>query len=175
MGGVPTYWRTLRLDSRTDLDWANIYRRFDILSPWMVGRIRTPADAVSFAREVTKGDIAATTAAGVDYMPTVFPGFSWYNLKQGRSPLNAIPRLCGTFYNIQVKSVLSAGAKMLFTAMFDEVDEGTAIFKIVRRPAELPVDANLLAPDQSGCDPGSDLYLRLAGDATRHVRQAVSK
>jgi hypothetical protein len=175
MGGVPTYWRTLQSDSRPDLDWADIYRRFDILSPWMVGRIRTPADAVLFAQEVIKEDIAATQEAGLDYMPTVFPGFSWYNLKQGKSPLNSIPRLCGAFYNVQVKSVLAAGAKMLFTAMFDEVDEGTAIFKIVRRPAELPMEATLLAPDQSGCDLGSDFYLRLAGDATRDVRQAASK
>ena len=175
LGGVPAYWRSLRADSRSDPEWHGIYRQFDILSPWTVGRYRTTSEAASFAQNVTADDIRATQEAGQDYLPTVFPGFSWYNLKQGNSPLDVIPRLCGAFYEAQVRNALAAGAKMIFTAMFDEVDEGTAIFKIVRRSADLPVQATLLAPDPSGCDLASDLYLRLAGTATRDLRRAVGK
>jgi hypothetical protein len=175
LGGVPSRWRTLQLDARPDLDWKEIYQQFDILSPWTVGRFANPTDAKSFARTVMAEDIKAARESGQDYLPVVFPGFSWHNLMKGKSPRDLIPRLCGAFYEAQVRNALSAGAKMIFTAMFDEVDEGTAIFKIVRRSAELPVETTLLAPDQSGCDPASDLYLRLAGAAKRDLRRAVGK
>lgn len=62
---------------------------------------------------------------------------------------------------------------MLFTAMFDE---GTAIFKLKQDPQKLPAGANILVPDRgSGCQSGTDLYLKLAGEATRAVRAAAQK
>jgi hypothetical protein len=175
LGGVPARWRTLQMDARPDLDWKDIYRQFDILSPWTIGRYVNPTDAESFARTVMAEDMKATRESGQDYLPVVFPGFSWHNLKQGKSPRDEIPRLCGSFYKTQVENTLSVGGRMIYTAMFDEVDEGTAIFKIIRRSTELPVETGLVAPDQSGCDLASDLYLRLAGAATRELRQAVGK
>ena len=45
MGGVPTNWRTLNSDSKTDPLWAAVYRSFDVLSPWAVGRYSTDAGA----------------------------------------------------------------------------------------------------------------------------------
>lgn len=33
---------------------------------------------------------------GKDYMPVLFPGFSWHNMKKD-APQNMIPRLGGTF------------------------------------------------------------------------------
>jgi hypothetical protein len=108
-------------------------------------------------------------------MPVVFPGFSWYNLKVGKAPLDQIPRLCGAFYNRQVAAALNAGANMLYTAMFDELDEGTAIMKIVRAPEDLPAHAQLLAPDAGQCDSGSDLYLRVAGQATTKLRERTRR
>jgi hypothetical protein len=38
MGGVPTNWRALGGDSKSDPAWAAVYRSFDIISPWSVGR-----------------------------------------------------------------------------------------------------------------------------------------
>ena len=40
LGGVPARWRTLTRDSQTDPRWAGVYRSFDIVSPWTVGRFR---------------------------------------------------------------------------------------------------------------------------------------
>ena len=57
----------------------------------------------------------------------VFPGFSWHNQHDG--PLNEIPRLKGRFLWRQFCEAQRAGAAMLNVAMFDEMDEGTAIFK----------------------------------------------
>jgi hypothetical protein len=108
-------------------------------------------------------------------MPVVFPGFSWHNasLASARfAPIDAIPRRCGAFYRRQVANIIKAGATMLYTAMFDEVNEGTAIFKVAPTPARQPAGADLLPLDAGGCgNATSDLYLRLAGDATRALGQ----
>jgi hypothetical protein len=40
MGGVPTYWRTLKNDTQTNAAWAEVFRSFDIISPWSVGRYK---------------------------------------------------------------------------------------------------------------------------------------
>lgn len=173
-GGVPAYWRTLERDSHSEPAWRAVYASLDVLSPWTVGRFRTPEEAAAFDKSVMAPDIAAARAAGQDYMPVIFPGFSWFNLQQGRNPLDQIPRLCGAFYRAQVKGALASGVDMLFTAMFDEVDEGTAIFKLEQDPQKLPAGARLLIPDLgSACSGGNDLYLKLAGEATRAVRKGV--
>jgi len=173
MGGVPAYWRTLERDSHPEPEWRSVYASLDIISPWAVGRFRTPEEAAAFGRNVMTADIATARARGQDYMPVVFPGFSWFNLQQGRDPQDQIPRLCGAFYKAQIRSALASGADMLFTAMFDEVDEGTAIFKLEQDPQKLPVGAKLLISDRGlACRGGNDLYLKLAGEATRAVRKA---
>jgi hypothetical protein len=172
-GGVPTYWRTLGSDSHKEPAWNAVYRSFDILSPWTVGRFRNPDEADAFARNVMAADMKTTRARGQDYMPVIFPGFSWHNLQHGKAPLDQIPRLCGAFYREQAINALKLGANMLYSAMFDELDEGTALLKIVRQPSALPAGAALLAPDADHCPGGNDLYLHLAGQVTGHLHQLV--
>jgi hypothetical protein len=180
LGGVPTSWRNLGADgrwpdSRSEPEWAAVYRSFDIISPWAAGRFRDDRGADDFARLRMIPDIAETRRLGIDYMPVVFPGFSWHH-GTGRatnSPLNAIPRRCGAFYRHQISNVLKAGANMLYTAMFDEINEGTAIFKLVAHQDQVPVGTPLLALDADGCRSAtSDMYLRLAGEATLALRKA---
>jgi hypothetical protein len=60
-----------------------------------------------------------------------------------------------------------AGAKVLKIAMFDEVDEGTAIFKVVSQRKDAPDQAFWLTLDADGLELPSDWYLRLAGEITR--------
>lgn len=175
LGGTPSHWRTLDGDSLNQPAWAEVYRGYDVISPWLVGRMASPADADRFAASVMAGDIAATKQAGQDYMPVVFPGFSWHNLKEHQTPLDQIPRRCGAFYREEVADALNAGAQMLYTAMFDEVDEGTAIFKVVRTPAALPTGVQLLAPDSTSCDLATDSYLQAAAAATRALRENTEK
>ncbi|RQW04788.1 hypothetical protein EH222_10665, partial [candidate division KSB1 bacterium] len=131
VGGVPSYWRTLEGDSRTESEWANVYRSFDMISPWTVGRYNEgSADGWKVNRIAP--DIAECRAAGIDFMPVIFPGGSWFNLS-GRidsSRINDNPRNGGHFYWRQAYNVISAGAQFLYVAMFDEVDEGTAMFKL---------------------------------------------
>jgi hypothetical protein len=108
-------------------------------------------------------------------MPVVFPGFSWANLMHVRhrqaEVRNQIPRRCGRFYWRQVFDAVEAGATMLYGAMFDEVDEGTAMFKLVPSAAAAPATPWFLTLDADGCRLPSDWYLRLAGAATAVLRR----
>ena len=168
MGGVPTYWRTLNNDSQSDPAWANVYRAFDILSPWAVGRYGNDSQADSFKNNLIVPDLALARNLNIDYMPVIWPGFSWHNLLNG--PVNQIPRNAGNFYWRQAYNAVSAGCTMIYGAMFDEVDEGTAMYKLAPTPAQLPVQGTFVPLNIDGVNLPSDWYLRLAGAATRMLR-----
>jgi hypothetical protein len=102
---------------------------------------------------------------GVGYLPVVFPGFSWHNLNGG--PLNQIPRGGGTFYWRQVYNAMSAGATMMKTAMFDEMNEGTAMLKMQPTVSGVPAQGSFVTLDIDGQTLQSDHYLSLGGAATR--------
>ena len=94
----------------------------------------------------------------------IFPGFSWTNLTRHANPVNQIPRLAGDFLWHQAWGAWSAGARMLFIAMFDEVDEGTAILKAAASAADVPTTGTFLCLDADGTAVPNDWYLRLAGE-----------
>jgi hypothetical protein len=171
MGGVPTNWRTLKGDSKTNAAWAAVYRAFDILSPWAVGRYSTTSGADNFKNTYIVPDLAECASLGIGYMPVVFPGFTWHNLNGG--PSNQIPRNGGMFYWRQVYNAIQAGCTMIYGAMFDEVDEGTAMFKIAPTPADQPPDCNFVPLNVDGYRLPSDWYLRLADQASRMLRGEI--
>jgi hypothetical protein len=171
LGGVPTHWRTLGSDSKTDPAWAGVYRSFDLLSPWLVGRFADEAGADSALAQFIVPDLAETQTLGIGYVPVTFPGFSWKNLTGG--PLNQIPRNGGKFYWHQVHNAISAGSTMLYTAMFDEVDEATAMFKVAPSAAEVPEQGSFLTLDADGQALPSDWYLRLGGAASQMLRGEI--
>jgi hypothetical protein len=167
--GVPSGWRTLTRDADSDPGWTRVYQQVDVISPWSVGRFGTQAEVDSFRTKVLGPDLAEARRLHEDYMPVVFPGFSWHNLMDSRgkgAQLNQIPRECGKFYWHQIYNAVDAGSSMVFTAMFDEVDEGTAIYKTVPDQIALPASPPFLALDADGCNLPSDWYLRLAGAAS---------
>lgn len=171
MGGVPTYWRTLQNDSYTNATWTPVYLSFDVISPWAVGRFGDNAGADNYTANVTIPDLAECKTNAVDYMPVVFPGFSWHNENGG--PLNQIPRNGGSFYWRQVYDDVNAGCNMIYGAMFDEVNEGTAMYKLVPTTAQLPAQGQFLALDADGITLNSDWYLRLANQAGQMLRGQI--
>jgi hypothetical protein len=173
LGGVPSYWRTLGNDARKDPKWLEVYGALDVLSPWTVGRYRDDVTADRFLDTVARPDIAWTKSRGIDYMPVVFPGFSASNAKQDPAAVNRIPRRCGQFYWHQVTNVTGAGAKMLYTAMFDEVNEGTAMFEIVPDSADVPSAVRSVPLNADGCNLPRDWYLQLAGAATKALNGKI--
>ena len=170
-GGVPDGWRTLSGSSETDPAWAAVYRSLDIISPWTVGRYSNLTQIDTWRTNFIEPDLAEATASGADYMPVIFPGFSWYNIHDG--PLNQIPRLGGDFYWRQAYNVVDSECSMLYTAMFDEVDEGTAMYKMAETWNDLPAGATMVPLDIDGTALPSDWYLRVGGEAARMLRGEI--
>ncbi len=163
MVGVPSYWRTLRRDAVDDPRLHEVLLKADIISPWAVGRFRNSAGAQRYAEEVWRPDIAWCRERGKAYLPVVFPGFSWHNLKP-ESPPDQIPRRKGEFLWAQYEAAVEAGATMIYQAMFDEVDEGTAIFKCTNDP---PVGESRFLTYEGL---PTDHYLKLVGAGGRLLR-----
>lgn len=175
IGGVPAGWRNADIDSRGGATWASLYREFDVVSPWTVGRYESGPDNLGFVEGVVRDDIAEANRLGLGYMPVIFPGFSWANLMTARgNPAqaipNKIPRRCGHFLWQQGQTRIAAGARTLFIAMFDEVDEATAIMPVVAKRDALPAGTGLIALDQDGCDLPADWYLRVSGSLAGYLR-----
>lgn len=163
MLGVPTYWRTLNRDAAPDPRLHDLLAKADIISPWTVGRYRSPEEARKYAETTLTEDLAWAKARGKEMLPVVFPGFSWHNMFP-KDASNAIPRLGGKFLWSQYVAAKRAGATMIYQAMFDEVDEGTAIYKVTNNP---PVGESTFVTYE-GLPP--DFYLRLVGAAGRMLR-----
>ena len=138
----------------------------NVVQPWTVGRYGDLAGVDRWKTEQLVPDLAATAAQHQLYMPVIFPGFSWHNLNP-KSPPNQIPRLKGEFLWQQAVNARAAGARLLKIAMFDEVNEGTAMFKTASHRTDAPDQGYWLTLDADGGDLPSDWYLRLAGQITR--------
>jgi chitodextrinase len=157
IGGVPTYWRTGVNDSRAGFE--EVYRAFDMLSPWMVGRISTVAGSDDFYNRLTLPDQADCNARGVDYQPCVMPG-----------DVKGHHRAHGDFMWRQFYNVIRAGAQGIYISMFDEYNEGNQIAKTAETLAAVPVGSGMLALDEDGTPCSSDYYLRLSGDGGRMLK-----
>jgi len=168
LGGVPSRWRTLSRDSKTEEAWAQVYRSFDVLSPWTVGRFRDDETTDRFFRDEVVPDLIESGRLGLGYMPVVFPGFSWHNMNP-TAPSNPIPRRGGRFFEHQIDQALQAGATMLYGAMFDEVDEGTAMFKLAPTRDSVPAGVPIVTLDADGEQLPSDWYLQLARQAQERL------
>jgi hypothetical protein len=164
--GVPTGWRLGERDAVPDPELREVIRKADVVSPWTVGRYATPEDAAAHAEKFWKPDQEWCQKAGLDYLPVVFPGFSWHNMNGG--PLGQIPRQKGRFFWSQWLGLRKAGARMAYVAMFDEVDEGTAIFKCSN---EVPPGDGSRFLTLEGLP--SDAYLKLAGAGARTLRGEI--
>jgi hypothetical protein len=166
IGGVDPYWRTLRGASRTNAAWSKVYRRFDAISPWDAGRFRDDASMDRVRANAWEGDLAELNGLGIGYMPTAFPGFSWDNLRKKPPGTTTIPRRKGEFYWRQFAIFRELGIRSVFVGMFDEVNEGTAIYKVAN---QTPVGVNFVGLEGLP----TDWYLRLTGLATRMVRGEI--
>jgi hypothetical protein len=169
LGGIPARWRTLTRDSQAQVEWASVYRSFDVISPWTVGRFKDADSIDRFYDDEVRQDFAEARRLGLEYMPVVFPGFSWHNMNP-TAPFNPIPRRGGRFYWRQVERALQAGSTMLYGAMFDEVDEGTAMFKLAPGRDTAPEGVPIVTLDADGERLPSDFYLQLAREAQRQLR-----
>jgi hypothetical protein len=161
--GVPTHWRELKADAVADPALLDVLQLADIVSPWTVGRYGDLAGVQRHAEKLLAPDLAWCREHHLDYLPVVFPGFSWHNMKG--APLDQIPREQGRFLWAQFAAAKRSGAEMIYVAMFDEVDEGTAIFKCTN---DLPPPGESAFLNYEGLP--SDHYLRLTGNGAKMLR-----
>ncbi|MFD9127957.1 discoidin domain-containing protein [Kitasatospora sp. NPDC059571] len=157
IGGVPTWWRTGDRDSRPG--FSDVYHAFDLLSPWLVGRIGSAADADNFYTVATVPDLAECAAHGIDYQPCVLPG-----------GVADRQRAHGDFMWRQFYNMARAGVPSVYVSMFDEYNEGNQIAKTAESQAWVPTGSGLLALDEDGTACSSDYYLRLTGDGGRMLK-----
>lgn len=165
--GVNNKWQEL------SAEWQAAIERFDIISPWAVGRYGDIPGANNFRKDYIEPDLAKTKSLNIDYMPVVFPGFSWYNLKVDAN-LNDKPRDGGKFLWHQFFNAMDAGCNMVYVAMYDEVDEGTAIYKLAENDEQTPTTGTFVPLDYDGYELPSDWYLRLTGEATKMLRDEIT-
>ena len=159
VGGGDWNWRR-----NPDPAWAAAYRRFDAYCPWNVGNHGIDARGERHAALNTWAEDQRECARhGVLWIPVVYPGFSWDNLKRKPAGATLIPRRGGRFLWEQLHAAAQMHAGGLYVAMFDEVDEGTAIFKVTSTP---PKEAHFVGYEGLP----SDWYLRLVGEGARMLR-----
>lgn len=151
IGGVPTHWRKQESDSRPD--FINVYKAFNMLSPWMVGRIGKPVDSDAFYAAVNTLDLDFCKTNAIDYQPCVLPG-----------DLQEKQRAHGDFMWRQFYNMTRLGAQGLYISMFDEYNEGNQIVKTAENISMIPEGSGFLTLDEDGTACSSDYYLRLSGD-----------
>ncbi|AWS48771.1 fibronectin type III domain-containing protein [Streptosporangium sp. 'caverna'] len=161
MGGVPTHWRSGNEDSRPG--FLDVYHAFDMISPWMVGRIGTIADTDRFLANVNTPDQADCAAHGIDYQPCVLPG-----------DVTGNQRAHGDFMWRQFYNMVKVGAAGIYISMFDEFNEGNQIAKTAETLAMVPANSGMRALDADGTACSSDYYLRLTGDGGRMLKGQIA-
>lgn len=159
VGGGDWNWR-----NNPDPEWAAFYRRFDAYCPWNVGNYwignlgQAHASTHSWAEDQQECE-----RSGVWWIPVIYPGFSWDNLMRKPPGSTTIPRRGRRFLWEQFHELARLGVDTVYVAMFDEVDEGTAIFKVTSFP---PTQAYFVGYEGLP----SDWYLRLVGEGVRMLR-----
>ncbi len=156
-----------------DQRWQDAFAQVEVISPWSVGRYSNQSAYNNYVNNQIVPGLNWCQNHGVLYVPVLFPGFSWHNLQEDK-PKNQIPRDGGKFFWMQAKGAISKNVESLYFAMFDEVDEGTAFFKIAENASQAPAQEYWLNLDADGYDLPGDWYLRAAGKAAETLRGNIS-
>ncbi|MCX5672087.1 MAG: glycoside hydrolase family 71/99-like protein [Planctomycetota bacterium] len=160
VGGGDWNWRR-----NPDPTWQDFYRRFDAYAPWNVGNyVKDSSGNVHASMSYWADDKREFERRGGLWLPVVYPGFSWDNLQQKPAGATLIPRRRGRFLWEQFHELAKLGVDSVYVAMFDEVDEGTAVFKVTSAP---PTQGHFVGYEGLP----SDWYLRLVGEGARMLRQ----
>ncbi|OCK52654.1 hypothetical protein BA768_11080 [Chryseobacterium sp. CBo1] len=162
--GVPFYWRTLNNDSTANIFLHDLAKSSNYIMPWSVGRIRY--NNMSEVLNVMQSDMAWCDQYKIGYLPVIYPGFSWHN-SVSNAPLNEIPRDKGALFKKQIDIVQKIRAKNIFVAMFDEINEGTAVFKLSKKP---PSNSEMrFIPYES--EISEDYYLQLLQKLSENLKK----
>lgn len=134
MLGCPAYWREGGSDCVTGVEhteFLDLIKSVDVIMPWYVGRY----DYTNFDtwKPRIAADIQWCKDNNVGYAVHTYPGGSDRNMH----PNNGLDqpsdgtggRYGGQFFWNQLSNAIKSGANSIYVGMFDEIDEGTAIYK----------------------------------------------
>lgn len=157
--GVQQAWHAEMIENQPGR-FGPVYRLADMIQPWTVGAydINSYPDFLSGRQAVE--DAGALQDLGIDSSIVVWPGGSSSNANPNEQ-FDHFPRWNGSFYQMQLEGVLSLKPTFIFGAMFDEMNEGTSIFPVLRT-SDLPTNQRFLGIDN---DMATDAYLQMAGNA----------
>lgn len=169
MLGCPAYWRQGGGDCVSGGEHTkliNLIKKCDAFMPWYVGRYGYDNFKGTEWQDRIKKDIAeaktySTKEHKVIYSPHLYPGGSDRNMHPNNGdhtrdltntgdptnigdPTNTGFRYGGKFFWDQIYYDIKNGAQALYIGMFDEMDEGTAIFKqleVSKVPSNVPYPA----------------------------------
>lgn len=159
VGGGDWNWR-----GHDDPAWQELVHRFDAYCPWNVGNYSIDAEGTKHAStHYWAEDKADCEAHGVYWIPVIYPGFSWDNLTRQTPGSSPIERRGGEFLWEQFVALRELGCDAAYVAMFDEVDEGTATFKVTSAP---PTQAHFVGYEGLP----SDWYLRVVREGIAMLR-----
>jgi hypothetical protein len=161
-------------------DYAEVYQSLDMASPWTVGRYKGSEGAKDWWKLTNnrlETELAYCEEYGIEFLPVIFPGFAWSNLRSGlNSPPNEIPKESGDFMWTQAALLREHGLQSMYIAMFDEYDEGTAIMKGAEDSYGIPKGEQYFYTQASeGTYLSSDYYLRLAGAIADLTKQEITE
>ena len=141
--------------------WSEVYARMFAYTPWNVGNYTSPNLNTAFANTSQWADQKdKLERVGCNFMPLLFPGFGWDNLMNQSPGTTKFGRRKGEVLWKQVTDAHYVGSKFQYIAMFDEIDESTAIFKITNNtPVNHYFTGNENLP--------SDFYLCLTAYASK--------
>jgi hypothetical protein len=160
VGGGDWNWR-----QNPDKEWQGFLRRLEAYSPWNVGNCFRDNQGVTHASvHYWEEDKRECERHGMLWLPVVYPGFGWDNLKKLPAGKSLVPRRGGKFLWEQFHALSKLRADSVCVAMFDEVDEATAIFKVTN---DAPTQGHFVTYEGLP----NDWYLRLVGEGTRMLRE----
>lgn len=138
MLGVNDDWRTHNSSKWPRTKYQALVKSVDIIFPWFVGRYGTIEEYNQNRRSIVESDIKWCKTNNVIYAPHCFPGSSDRNMHPNNGSGD---RLGGKFLWEQIYQGMRMGAEAFYIAMFDEIDEGTAIYKCLNKkdvPSNVP-------------------------------------
>ncbi|RYO84661.1 hypothetical protein DL766_008678 [Monosporascus sp. MC13-8B] len=164
--GVQQAWHAELVEDQPGR-YGPVYRVADMLQPWTVGAYGIDNyDDFHDGRQAVE-DAQALADLGIESSIVVWPGGSNSNANPG-GIFDQFPRWNGSFYARQLDGAVSLRPSFIFGAMFDEVNEATSIYPVLKRSA-LPTNQRFLGVDD---DMPPDAYLSMAGGAARRLAEA---
>ena len=170
LGGTPDnrFWET---GSDRHPRSSEMYSLLDGISPWYGGRdiaVNVLGNnwldsGIAFCRSVRRRWAGNRP---IDFIPVIWPGFSWTNMGAREGRPNAWPRNAGQFLWYQAREYLRRDTQHnisgLYLIMFDEYGESTVWMKAASDFFDVPLGQYFVTLAADGTWLSNDYYMRLA-------------